>query len=79
MEQLEASVFGSMIEPGQAIHANKSAAIQTDARYVFGGEIIDECLQAVRREAEQCDRVGDILFYGSLGGGTSSGLGTLLI
>ena len=35
---------------------------------------MDPILDRVRLEAEQCDRVEDILFYSSHGGGTGAGL-----
>ncbi|KAL4744887.1 tubulin beta-2 chain [Aspergillus terricola var. indicus] len=47
--------------------------------YTEGAELVDQVLDAVRREAENCDCLQGFQFTHSLGGGTGSGMGTLLI
>ena len=44
-----------------------------------GAEVVDEVLDVVRREAESCDCPQGFQITHSLGGGTGSGLGTLLL
>merc|ERR1712193_478955 len=47
--------------------------------YTEGAELIDSVLDAVRKEAEGCDCLQGFQLCHSLGGGTGSGMGTLLI
>merc|ERR1711916_245062 len=47
--------------------------------YTEGAELIDSVLDVVRKEAENCDCLQGFQITHSLGGGTGSGMGTLLI
>lgn len=47
--------------------------------YTEGAEIVDSVLDVMRKEAEGCDCVQGFQLLHSLGGGTGSGLGTLII
>ena len=47
--------------------------------YTEGAELVDQILDVTRREAENCDCLQGFQIAHSLGGGTGSGLGTLLI
>ena len=47
--------------------------------YTEGAELVDSVLDVVRKEAESCDCVQGFQLTHSLGGGTGSGMGTLLI
>ncbi|RWR79778.1 tubulin beta chain [Cinnamomum micranthum f. kanehirae] len=47
--------------------------------YTEGAELIDSVLDVVRKEAENCDCLQGFQVCHSLGGGTGSGMGTLLI
>ena len=44
-----------------------------------GAELVDSVLDVVRKEAESCDCLQGFQLTHSLGGGTGSGMGTLLI
>ena len=44
-----------------------------------GAELVDSVLDVVRKEAEACDCLQGFQLTHSLGGGTGSGMGTLLI
>jgi len=48
-------------------------------QYISGAELVDSVLDVVRKEAESCDCLQGFQMAHSLGGGTGSGLGTLLI
>ncbi len=41
--------------------------------------MIDSCLDAIRKEVERCEFLQGFQISHSLGGGTGSGLGTLLL
>uniref|UniRef100_A0A2K5D6Y4 Tubulin beta chain n=1 Tax=Aotus nancymaae TaxID=37293 RepID=A0A2K5D6Y4_AOTNA len=47
--------------------------------YTEGAELVDSVLNVVRKEAESCDCLQGFQLTHSLGGGTGSGMGTLLI
>jgi len=47
--------------------------------YTEGAELVDSVLDVVRKEAECCDCLQGFQLTHSLGGGTGSGMGTLLI
>ena len=47
--------------------------------YTEGAELVDSVLDVLRKEAEGCDCLQGFQLAHSLGGGTGSGLGTLLI
>ena len=46
--------------------------------YTEGAELIDQTLDQLRKEAEGCDCLQGFQLTHSLGGGTGSGMGTLL-
>ena len=46
---------------------------------LLGAELVDSVLDVVRKEAESCDCLQGFQLTHSLGGGTGSGMGTLLI
>merc|ERR1712079_514238 len=47
--------------------------------YTEGAELIEEALEVIRKEAENCDCPQGFQICHSLGGGTGSGMGTLLL
>lgn len=47
--------------------------------YTEGAELVDLVLDVVRKESEFCDSLQGFQLTHSLGGGTGSGLGTLLM
>ena len=46
---------------------------------ISGAELVDSVLDVVRKESESCDCLQGFQLTHSLGGGTGSGMGTLLI
>jgi tubulin beta len=53
--------------------------IITKGHYTEGAELVESVLDVVRKEAESCDCLQGFQLTHSLGGGTGSGMGTLLI
>ena len=49
------------------------------AFHFLGAELVDSVLDVVRKEAEGCECLQGFQLTHSLGGGTGSGMGTLLI
>lgn len=53
--------------------------IQAKGYYTEGAELVDSVMDITRREAESCDCLQGFQLCHSLGGGTGSGMGSLLI
>lgn len=62
-------------------HTGQSGAGNNWAKghYTEGAELVDSVLDVVRKESEGCDCLQGFQLTHSLGGGTGSGMGTLLI
>ena len=62
-------------------HIGQSGAGNNWAKghYTVGAELVDSVLDVVRKESESCDCLQGFQLTHSLGGGTGSGMGTLLI
>merc|ERR1711871_952530 len=80
LDALKTSEYGGLYKPNNLI-AGQSGAGNNWAKghYTEGAELIDEVMDAARREAEDCDTLQGFQVTQSLGGGTGSGMGTLLI
>ena len=60
-------------------HATESTVISCCYLLFAGAELVDSVLDVVRKESESCDCLQGFQLTHSLGGGTGSGMGTLLI
>jgi tubulin beta len=47
--------------------------------YTEGAELIEQVMDVIRHESERCDSLQGFQFTHSLGGGTGSGLGSLVL
>ena len=66
--------------PSCLVNKQNSYASQiTISNFVTGAELVDSVLDVVRKESEACDCLQGFQLTHSLGGGTGSGMGTLLI
>jgi len=80
MDDIRNLDFGTMFKPDNFIHGNRGAGNNwAKGYYTEGAEIMEEVMDAVRREAEACESVSGFQVTHSLGGGTGSGMGTLLL
>lgn len=74
------SSIGNLFRPDNYIFGQSSAGnVWAKGHYTEGAELVDSVMDVVRREAEGCDSLQGFQISHSLGGGTGSGLGTLLI
>lgn len=51
----------------------------TSGRYVIGRGHVEQVMDRIRKLAEQCDSLQGFLMFHSVGGGTGSGFGSLLL
>ncbi|KAJ1848945.1 Tubulin beta-5 chain, partial [Coemansia sp. RSA 486] len=72
--------FREFFRPDNFIHAQSGAGnVWAKGHYTEGAELVDSVLDIVRKEAENSDSLQGFQFTHSLGGGTGSGMGTLLL
>jgi len=80
MDACRASPYGKVFRPGNFVFGQSGAGNNwAKGHYTEGAELIDSVLDVVRKEAEGCDCLQGFQITHSLGGGTGSGMGTLLI
>ena len=72
--------FGQIFRPDNFVFGQTGAGNNwAKGHYTEGAELIDSVLDVVRKESESCDCLQGFQVSHSLGGGTGSGMGTLLI
>lgn len=80
MDAVRGGPFGNLFRPDNFVFGQSSAGNNwAKGHYTEGAELVDNVLDVVRREAEGCDSLQGFQVSHSLGGGTGSGMGTLLI
>ncbi|KAK9696068.1 Tubulin beta chain (Beta tubulin) [Basidiobolus ranarum] len=80
MDHIRSSALGSLFRPDNMVYGQSGAGNNwAKGHYTEGAELVDSVLDVVRKEAENCDCLQGFQVTHSLGGGTGSGLGTLLI
>jgi len=80
MDSVRAGPYGGLFRPDNYIFGQSGAGNNwAKGHYTVGAELVESVMDVVRKEAEGCDRLQGFQFTHSLGGGTGSGLGTLLL
>uniref|UniRef100_A0A094ZJ15 Tubulin beta chain n=1 Tax=Schistosoma haematobium TaxID=6185 RepID=A0A094ZJ15_SCHHA len=80
MESVRAGPFGRLFHPDNFVFGQSGAGNNwAKGHYTEGAELVDSILDVVRKEAGSCDCLQGFQLTHSLGGGTGSGMGTLLI
>lgn len=80
MDSIRSSRLGALFQPDNFVHGNSGAGNNwAKGHYTEGAELIENVLDVVRRESESCDCLQGFQIVHSLGGGTGSGMGTLLM
>uniref|UniRef100_A0A7S1ESU4 Tubulin beta chain n=1 Tax=Timspurckia oligopyrenoides TaxID=708627 RepID=A0A7S1ESU4_9RHOD len=80
VDTIRGSPFGELYRPDNFVFGQSGAGNNwAKGHYTEGAELIDNVLDVVRREAENCDCLQGFQISHSLGGGTGSGMGTLLV
>ncbi|KAI8045990.1 hypothetical protein M5D96_002190 [Drosophila gunungcola] len=77
---LEPGTMDSIFRPDNFVFGQSGAGNNwAKGHYTEGAELVDSVLDVVRKESEGCDCLQGFQLTHSLGGGTGSGMGTLLI
>ncbi|KAJ8337155.1 hypothetical protein SKAU_G00383750 [Synaphobranchus kaupii] len=80
MDSVRSGHFGQLFRPDNFIFGQTGAGNNwAKGHYTEGAELMDSVLDVVRKECEYCDCLQGFQLTHSLGGGTGSGMGTLLI
>ncbi|EFP09422.1 CRE-BEN-1 protein [Caenorhabditis remanei] len=80
MDSVRSGPFGQLFRPDNFVFGQSGAGNNwAKGHYTEGAELVDNVLDVVRKEAEGCDCLQGFQLTHSLGGGTGSGMGTLLI
>jgi len=80
IDVIRSSKRGELFHPDNFVYGQSGAGNNwAKGHYTEGAELVDACLDVVRREAETCDVLQGFQVTHSLGGGTGSGMGTLLV
>lgn len=74
------SPIGSLFHPDFTLtRASGAGNNWGKGHYTLGGEIIDETMDMIRKNVEHCDQLQGFQLSHSIGGGTGSGFGTLVL
>merc|ERR1711981_844600 len=80
MDVIKASSIGPVFKPDNMVFGNNGAGNNwAKGHYTWGAELVESVLDRIRQEIEQCDAPQGFQIFHSLGGGTGSGMGTLLL
>ncbi|KAJ3388068.1 Tubulin beta chain (Beta tubulin) [Entophlyctis sp. JEL0112] len=80
IDTVRAGPFGKLFRPDNFIVGSNGAGNNwAKGYYTEGAELIDSFMDVVRREAEACDCLQGFQMTHSLGGGTGSGMGSLIL
>ncbi|XEU97164.1 hypothetical protein FSHL1_002450 [Fusarium sambucinum] len=79
-DAIRAGPLGQLFRPDNFVAGEASAGNNwAKGHYTEGAELVEEAIDVVRREVENCDHLQGFQLTHSLGGGTGSGMGTLLL
>ena len=79
MESIRSGPLGHLFRPDNFVYGQSGAGNNwAKGHYTEGAELVDSIMDVVRKECEGCDCLQGFQLAHSLGGGTGSGLGTLL-
>ena len=80
MDSARSTPSGQIFRPDNFVFGQSGAGNNlAKGHNTEGAELVDSVLDVVRKEAESCDCLQGFQLTHSLGGGTGSGMGTLLI
>lgn len=79
METVRSGKYGGLFRPDNFIFGTTGAGNNwAKGHYTDGAELIDNVMEVLRKDAEFCECLQGFQMSHSIGGGTGSGMGTLL-
>jgi len=80
MDAIRGGTLGKLFRPDNFVHGQSGAGNNwAKGHYTEGAELVDSIMDVVRKESETCDMLQGFQITHSMGGGTGSGMGTLLV
>mmetsp|Transcript_126829 Transcript_126829/g.355177 ORF Transcript_126829/g.355177 Transcript_126829/m.355177 type:complete len:442 (+) Transcript_126829:89-1414(+) len=80
MDSIRAGAYGKLFRPDNFVFGQSGAGNNwAKGHYTEGAELVDSIMECIRKEAEACDVLQGFQVTHSMGGGTGSGMGTLLV
>jgi tubulin alpha len=80
IDEVRTGVYRKLFHPEQLISGKEDAANNyARGHYTVGKDMVDMCLDRIRKLSDNCTVLQGFLFFSSVGGGTGSGLGSLLL
>lgn len=80
VDEIRTGPYRRLFNPRTMLTGNEDAANNfARGHYTVGTEIIDKITEVLRRLCEQCESLQGFLCFNSAGGGTGSGLGSLIL
>merc|ERR1712137_71665 len=80
IDEVRTGTYRQLFHPEQLISGKEDAANNyARGHYTVGKEIVDLAMDKIRKLADQCTGLQGFLVFNAVGGGTGSGLGSLLL
>jgi len=80
MDAIRSGALGKLFRPDNFVFGQSGAGNNwAKGHYTEGAELVDSVMDVVRKESETCDMLQGFQITHSMGGGTGSGMGTLLV
>lgn len=80
IDEIRTGCYRCLFDPGTLITGKEDAASCYARGYnSLGSEMIDLTLDRIRKVSEICDSLQGFITFRSIGGGTGSGMGTLIL
>ncbi|XP_023752424.1 tubulin alpha-5 chain [Lactuca sativa] len=80
IDEIRSGSYRQLFHPEQLITGKEDAANNfARGHYTVGKELVDLCLDRVRKLADNCTGLQGFMVFNAVGGGTGSGLGSLLL
>eukprot|EP00955_Chlamydomonas_euryale_P007599 80571-Chlamydomonas_euryale.AAC.1 len=80
IDEVRTGTYRQLFHPEQMISGKEDAANNfARGHYTIGKELLDLALDRIRKLADQCTGLQGFLVFNAVGGGTGSGLGSLLL
>nr|KAJ0202074.1 hypothetical protein LSAT_V11C600313100 [Lactuca sativa] len=80
VDEVRTGSYKKLFNPKNLISGKEDAANNfARGHYTVGKEVVDHCVDRVRILADNCSNLQGFMIFNSVGGGTGSGLGSLLL